>query len=126
MNVNKEENNEDCITEFEYKALNKLLSSSVDIKFISALGVFCDEELIAFSISDFIKDDFAYIHFMKANTNYKGCFQFMMKETVSYFHSKEIKFINVGPDLGIPSLKYFKLSYRPVNFLKKYTIESCN
>ncbi len=119
-------NKEDNINEYEFQALNRLLNSSDYFNYVLSLGVFCNDELIAFSISDIFSNDFAYMHFMKGDTNYKGCFQYIMKETISYFYSKGIKYVNLGPDLGIASLKYFKLSYRPVNYLKKYTIESNN
>lgn len=123
---NKELKNKECEPLFEHKALNKLLSSSDEFSTLVALGMFDRDEIIGFIISDIHDGEYGSALFWKANTNYVGVYQFLMKETISLFYQRDIKFMSFESDLGIPSLKEVKLRYNPSFFLKKYKIEISN
>ena len=83
------------------------------------------DELIACSISECVQPGpYAIIHFIKADTRiYHGSFEVMMQETAKMLLGSGCSLINFGPDLGIPSLRTSKLRYRPIAFLKKYTVK---
>ena len=84
------------------------------------IGIFCQNSLIGYSVNELVSNDYAIGHFFK--TNKHGSFEYLMKETSKYLSENNIKFLNFEQDLGINGLKKSKLSYRPVNFLKKYSI----
>ena len=111
---------------FEYKALNKLLTSINEFNSISSLGLFDKNDLIAFSIFDVVNNEYALCSFLLGNRAYDGSFQFLIKKNAEFLHRKGIKFLNFEADYGISSWRNYKMSYRPPFFLKKYTIENCN
>lgn len=105
----------------EFYAFSKLLKSANNFNSIKVLTLFVKDELVAFSIIDFMNSEYACIPFTKSNINYGS--KFLMKEVVSFLHQNNIKYLNFEPDVGIPSLRFSKLLYRPANFLKKYSVE---
>jgi len=109
-----------------YEALIKLLESSGEFNSISALGLFDQNELIAFSIFDLVNDEYALCSFLLGNRAYDGSFQFLLKRNVEYLHQKGIKYLNFEADYGISSWRNYKMSYKPPFFLRKYTIENLN
>lgn len=121
----KEKRNKDCEPQFECKAINKLLLSSIEFNSLIALGVYHNEELIAFAIEDFIDIEFGCCLFWKANLNYLGIYHFLQKEVTKLYHENGIKLMNWESDLGLESLRTSKLRYNPAFFLKKYKIEMC-
>ena len=121
---NKSQEKTECKLVFEYKALKKLLKTVSQFKSVYALGIYHESDLIAFNIIDVMNKEYACIPFIKADTNFKGVFQYLMNETIKNLYDKGIKFINFEADLGIPSLRASKLSFRPIHFLKKFTIEN--
>lgn len=61
-------------------------------------------------------------HFEKANTDFKGIYQFLLNDFVKRIPEK-YTFLNREQDLGIEGLRKSKLSYYPINFIKKYAIK---
>ncbi|HQI70597.1 MAG TPA: phosphatidylglycerol lysyltransferase domain-containing protein [Bacteroidales bacterium] len=120
---NKETDNKTCEPSCELKALHKLLASAHEFKTLAALGVFDNEKMIAFSINDINDKKFMTGLFWKANTDYKGIYQYLMKEIINLFHSKGIEFVNWESDLGIASLRRSKTDLHPAFFLKKYILK---
>ncbi|HNW91078.1 MAG TPA: phosphatidylglycerol lysyltransferase domain-containing protein [Bacteroidales bacterium] len=120
---NKELENKECEASCEFKALNKLLSSAHDFDTLVALSIFDKDEMIAFSINEINNEKFMTGLFWKANTEYKGIYQFLMNEIIKLSHSQGIEFLNWESDLGIETLRRSKMNLHPVLFLKKYTVE---
>ena len=82
-----------------------------------------DNQIVAFTIAD-IKGDTLYIHVEKADRNIKGAYEAINKifaEDIVSQH-KEIKYINREDDAGDEGLRKAKMSYNPVDILKKYDI----
>ncbi len=63
----------------------------------------------------------AVILFEKADTSYKGCFQYINYAFARYLPDY-IEFINREQDLGDEGLRQAKMTYNPVTFVKKYKI----
>lgn len=120
---NKELENKICEASCEFKALNKLLASAHQFNALVALSIFDKDEMIAFSINEINNEKFMTGLFWKANTEYKGIYQFLMNEIVKFSHGRGIEFLNWESDLGIESLRRSKMNLHPVFFLKKYTVE---
>jgi len=65
------------------------------------------------------------IHFEKAvlDEGFKGVYQYINQAFASILPEK-YKTINREQDLGDPGLRHAKMSYRPVDFVKKYKVKS--
>ena len=59
------------------------------------------------------------IHFEKAAGDYKGLWQFVNQAFASILPEK-YDTVNREQDLGDEGLRHAKLSYKPVDFVKKY------
>ncbi len=58
----------------------------------------------------------------KANRDYEGSYQMIVKEFSSDMLASGIKYINREEDVGDEGLRTSKLSYHPVQLLNKYCV----
>ncbi|MFH1608981.1 MAG: phosphatidylglycerol lysyltransferase domain-containing protein [Patescibacteria group bacterium] len=103
----------------ELIAINKFLSIKFDNTY--AIGIFEKEKMIAYFFGEIFPNRHAVGHFCKAS-KYSGLFDFIMKESSRTFLDLNAEFLNFEQDLGVEGLKKSKMSYRPVDFLKKYCV----
>lgn len=87
-----------------------------------AMGLYHNNNLISFQIVDVINSKYVDSHFFKADPKYDGA-----SHALRYAFSHELKklgyeYINIEQDLGITGLRNKKASWKPITFLKKYTI----
>ena len=117
---NKEEGLE---AEKELLAIERLLilSKGRQARF-STVGVFDKEQLIAFAINELLRNGYAISHFVKANTSYAGIYAFVMHAMAKSLLSQDCQYLNYEQDLGLENLRYAKMCFRPVRFLKKYQV----
>jgi len=81
-----------------------------------------DGAIVAISIGEIIKDTL-YCHIEKANREYPGAYQMIVKEFASdMMHTYGIQYINREEDVGDEGLRTSKLSYHPVQLLDKYCV----
>ncbi|MHB8128603.1 MAG: DUF2156 domain-containing protein [Mobilitalea sp.] len=80
-----------------------------------------DGVIVAISIGEIIKDTL-YCHIEKANREYPGSYQMIVKEFASDMLLRGIEYINREEDVGDEGLRTSKLSYHPVHLLDKYCI----
>lgn len=78
----------------------------------------------AFTVGEQLNSDTVVIHIEKANADIHGLYplinqQFLANEWTS------AEFVNREQDLGLEGLRKAKLSYNPVSFVEKYTVELC-
>ena len=106
---------------YEEIAINRLLQTHIGHKLVVSC-VFIDGHMIGFSIDEITRANFAISHFFKADTSFKGVYDFLNKKTSEYLQSNNVKFWNWEQDLGKNNLKKSKLSYCPIFFLKKYKV----
>ena len=104
----------------EREALREIISNFASFKL--AGGAIKTEGMVrAVAISERLNDDTLVMHILKADPNIVGLYQVMMNE----FLSREggvFKFVNLEQDLGVEGLRKSKLSYHPVEMIKKYTL----
>ncbi len=108
-------------TENEFKAINRLLEGSHTFD-LHAVGLYKDTALIAFAIHEYVQHDYAVFHFEKADAGYVGIFEFCKKHISSSLLTGGAVFMNLEQDLGLEGLRKAKESYRPIHYLKKYTV----
>lgn len=80
-----------------------------------------DGEVAAFAIGE-TQGDTIYIHIEKADTNYKGSYAAINNGYLKYFAADGVDFVNREEDVGDPGLRKAKLSYYPVEIIKKYSV----
>jgi hypothetical protein len=78
-------------------------------------------EIVAIAIGEIINDTM-YCHIEKANRDYEGSYQMIVKEFSSDMLASGIKYINREEDVGDEGLRTSKLSYHPVQLLNKYCV----
>jgi hypothetical protein len=76
----------------------------------------------AFVIGEPLVPNMSYVtHFEKADTSYRGIYQFINKAFASVLPKTYI-YLNREQDLGDEGLRQAKLTYRPCSFVKKYRV----
>lgn len=85
-------------------------------------GVFIDGKLEAFSIGSYSEEErTAYIHVEKANPEIRGLYPFINMMFIREGFEDAI-YVNREDDMGLEGLRKAKMSYHPVNLVKKYNI----
>lgn len=93
-----------------------------DIRLEGAI-LYVGDDVAAFTIGD-VKGDTLYVHVEKATRAFEGSYEKINKEYAALMTARhpEIAFINREDDSGDEGLRQAKLSYHPVEILKKYNI----
>ena len=81
------------------------------------------ERVVSFAVGERLNDDTFVEHFEKGDTEFKGVYQFTLREFAKRI-PKGFKFLNREQDLGIPGLRQAKKSYYPVKMVEKYRVTS--
>lgn len=104
---------------FERKAITRVLTDWEDLNVTGGI-LYVDNIPVAFAIGEVIHKDTLLMHFEKANTDYQGAYAMMTHTYINHF--KDLLYVNREQDLGIPGLRKSKLSYHPIDFVRKYNI----
>lgn len=107
--------------EHEEMAISRLLQTANDHKLIISC-VFLRDVMIGFSVDEILPLQYAISHFFKVDSSYNGAYDFLNKKVSQYLATHDVALWNWEQDLGIENLGRSKMSYRPVNFLKKYRV----
>jgi hypothetical protein len=108
--------------EHEEAALNRLFQTASDHQLMVS-SIFCGDDMICFSIDEILPNQYAIAHFLKAGNSFTGASDFINVKVAHHLESNDIAMWNWEQDLGLESLHRQKMSYRPVGFLKKYTLQ---
>lgn len=122
-NWHKEKENNDALNRLEdeaqgiYKVINNC--GKLDVKIG---GVYIDNNLQAFTIGSYSKNlNRAVIHVEKANTEIRGLYNFINQQfLINSF--PDVTTVNREDDMGLDGLRQAKLSYNPIELIKKYNI----
>lgn len=115
----RKRSNEDSY--IERNALKRMFEISQLIN-ISAFGLFINNKIIGYIIDEYLQSPYVIGHFIKADTEYPGVYEFLNQETARVHYAKGYKYINIEQDLGIEGLRISKMQRSPSFFLKKYKI----
>ncbi len=110
-------------TEHEFRAVNRILDAAQHLN-LQTIGIYVNNNLIAFSISNVCQGNHAVAHFEKVHKDFKGASAVIRHEVAKHMQKKNVEFINYEQDLGIEGLRKAKQYWNPTHFLKKYTISS--
>jgi uncharacterized protein len=105
----------------ENEAIAKLLDNWQELSGVTGGALRVDNTLAAYTVAEVMPDDSLVIHFEKACPDFKGSYQainqvFLEKEPSSS------TIVNREQDLGDEGLRKAKLSYNPVDFVRKYRV----
>lgn len=78
-------------------------------------------EVAAYTVAEALSDDMLVIHFEKGRPEFKGVYQ-AVNQMFLAANGEGFAFVNREQDLGDEGLRKAKMSYNPVKFLKKYTV----
>lgn len=111
----------DDIQDHEINALKKILTFSSTFNLISQ-GIFVNKQMVAFVIAEVNSEGFAFLHFVKADTDYTGIFEFIYINVAKLLFNSGYFFLNREQDLGLEGLRKAKLGWAPTKFLKKLSV----
>ena len=101
----------------ENEAINQVLSHWTLFHNLTGGAIYVDNRIAAFSIGEYLDEHNMGVHYEKGLNGYKGIYQAINKEFSSRVHAE---FINRAQDLDEEGLRQAKISYNPVDYLKKY------
>ena len=79
-----------------------------------------DGVAVAFAMGEVVGDTL-HVHIEKADRNFRGAYQMIVREFARAYAVGEVMYINREDDSGDEGLRTSKLSYHPCEILKKYT-----
>lgn len=118
---NKKIADKDYDLENEGYAIRKLLSADNYNEVILSL-LYVNNSIVGFSVDELLPNDYVMSHFFKADCTHKGVFEFLNERVSEHLLSKGYLYWNWEQDLGLESLHKSKVSYRPIDYIKKYTV----
>ncbi|MGA8181377.1 MAG: phosphatidylglycerol lysyltransferase domain-containing protein, partial [Desulfobacterales bacterium] len=105
----------------ENLAISRVLGSWEKLTGPTGGAILVDRQMIAYTIAEPLSEDTLVIHFEKGNVDFKGIYQAVNQMCLEYL-GQNFKIVNREQDLGDEGLRKSKLSYNPLDFLKKYRI----
>ena len=105
----------------ENRAISKILSQWETLQVITGGAIIVDQKMVAYTIAESLKKDTLVIHFEKGNPDYKGIYQAINQMFLEHSGIK-FEWVNREQDLDNQGLRKAKLSYNPLDFLKKYRV----
>lgn len=96
----------------------KYFAENFDPLELIAGAIMVEGKMVAFSLGSKVNNETFCTHIEKANKEYDGAYAIINKE-FSIHLPEQYKFINREEDLGLEGLRQAKLSYQPVELVKK-------
>jgi hypothetical protein len=107
----------------ENRAILRVLDRWDQIDHILGGAIFIDQIIVAYTLAEPLTDDMLVIHFEKGCPDYKGVYQAINQMFLAHIDNS-FKLVNREQDLGNEGLRKAKLSYQPVEFLRKYRVHT--
>lgn len=103
----------------ENRVIDKILSRWDTLEGIMGGAIFVGHQMAAYTVAENFGDGTLLIHFEKGDPEYKGVYQ-----AINQFFLDSVKHqfavVNREQDLGSEGLRKAKLSYHPIDFIRKY------
>lgn len=107
----------------ELKAVKRIFESTIRFNLV-CFGILLKGCLVSFIITEPYQDDWLLAHFMKADTEHRGAYAYLICSVARSLTNAGFTRVNFEQDLGIVGLREAKHLLRPTGVLKKYTIRS--
>ncbi len=120
----KKNRNGHLSTETEFEALKTFLETpELHINFLIA-SVYENQNMVSFTLNELCHDQYVLGSFAKADYNYYGASSYSEYITANALKKYNFEYLNHEQDLGLESLRRYKLSWNPVGYLRKYIVET--
>lgn len=107
----------------DYQAAKEALEKAEELQLCGGI-YYVDESPVAYSLGEELGQGRSFvIHFEKAVRDYRGLWQFVNQAFASIL-PEIYETVNREQDLGNEGLRRAKLSYRPIDFVKKYRVSA--
>ncbi|MCL1986170.1 MAG: phosphatidylglycerol lysyltransferase domain-containing protein [Betaproteobacteria bacterium] len=105
----------------ENEAINHVISHWGVFPHLLGGALYAEGKIVAFAVGEELDPGMVGVHFEKGRHGYRGVYQ-MVSCCFARGQKPEITLLNRAQDLGEEGLRQAKLSYLPVDFLRKYTV----
>jgi uncharacterized protein len=105
----------------ENKAIFRLLEDWRHLNGTMGGAIFVDGKMAAYTVAEALTQDTVVIHFEKGDTRYKGIYQAINQMFLAHM-TDNFTLVNREQDLNDEGLRKAKLTYHPVQFLRKYRV----
>lgn len=104
----------------EREMLKRIMTNYEELDF---LGGYLEVEgqVVAFAMGE-IQGDILYVHIEKADIAFQGSYAMINNEYLKYFKNDDVLYINREEDVGDPGLRKAKMSYYPIEIIKKHSV----
>ncbi len=106
----------------ENRAIDRVLGAWTSLRNILGGALIVDGKQVAFSIAERSTPETLIIHFEKGFTQYAGVYQAVNQIFLASQEDKGFTTVNREQDLDEGNLRQAKLSYNPVDFVRKYSV----
>jgi len=105
----------------ENRSVLKILTNWDKLFGLTGGAIVVEDIIVAYTIGEKITDDTVVIHYEKGCPDFKGVYQ-AINQMFLVNSARDFKYVNREQDLGEKGLRKAKLSYNPVDLLKKYRV----
>lgn len=91
---------------------------------ISGVGIYVEDRLIGVATYHKLPGEYGGMSLEKGDITYDGVYSKLNNEAAKLLKEMGCRYLNYEQDLGVPGLRKAKTLWRPVEFLKKYTVEA--
>jgi hypothetical protein len=105
----------------ENRSIQRVLENWTELEGLLGGLLLVEGEIAAYTVAERLSEDMVVIHFEKANPEFKGAYQAINQMFLAHL-DKGFSLANREQDLDDEGLRKAKLSYHPIDFLKKYQI----
>jgi hypothetical protein len=106
----------------ERQAIREMLVHCAEFD-LTAGAIRVEGKICALAVAQRLNRDTLVLHVLKANPALAGLYQVICNEFLAK-EAREYEFVNMEQDLGVEGLRKSKLSYHPIEMIKKYTVSS--
>jgi len=105
----------------ENRSIQRVLENWTQLNGLMGGLLMVEDTIAAYTLAERLSEDMVLIHFEKANPKFKGAYQAINQMFLAHLE-EDFRLVNREQDLDDEGLRKAKLSYNPVDFLKKYQI----
>jgi hypothetical protein len=103
----------------ENRVIEKVLRNWHRLNGVTGGALLVDNAVVAYTVAEMLGSDTLVIHFEKGNPDFKGVYQAINQQFLAYFGRPDVR-VNREQDLDDEGLRKAKLSYHPVDFVRKF------
>ena len=105
----------------ENQAVYRALEAWEQLDGIMGGAIMVEGQMVAYTVADALTPQSVVIHFEKGDTQYKGIYQAINQMFLAH-SGQDFSTVNREQDLNDDGLRKSKLSYNPLEFLRKYRV----